>query len=257
MGLEHRQCNVKHMGTESRFGLTSPLLRSLLLWLISIELALAAVFVISKFPAMPVTLVELFDFDREAALPAWFSATQLSTIGFTFLLWAFVQESRAALSRKVLILLGACFVFLSADEAAMVHERLTPLLLQNAAWMPRVSGDRNLWIPLYLAGICTLLLRFRRDFWQFGLLFPRQTKVFCFGAALVVFGAAGLEIIRYHLAIEQMASHWPSTIQILIEELLEMLGCSLILYSVMSMAGSALVITPNMKANGAIDGQAS
>lgn len=227
---------------EIRLRLSNQSLKRLLGGAIAIEMGLAVFFAVSRLPNMPLTIVELFDFDREVALPAWFSATQLSLIGLTFLLWSFWSESKARVSRRLLLLLGLGFVFLAADEASMIHERLTPLF-KSVSWLPRFTGDRGLWIPLYLAAMLLFLFKFRRDFWRFWLAFPRQVQYCCLGGGIFLFGAVGLEVLNYQLVLEQLDSHWPVTFQILFEEFFEMSGASIILYGVLSMAWSALDVS--------------
>lgn len=224
---------------EIRIQLPLQQLKKLLFGAIAVEVLLALLFALSRLDGMPLTVAELFDFDREVALPTWFSALQLGFISLTLLLWSHFSAERAVVSRRFLLLLGLGFLFLSADEAAMIHERLTPMF-KSVDWLPRFRGDRGLWIPLYLGAVFLILGKFRRDFGRLWMAFPSQVRTLFLGGCIFLLGAVGLEVLSYQFQLEQMASHWPYTIQVLFEELFEMIGASIIFYGVLGMAGEAL-----------------
>lgn len=100
--------------------------------------------------------VALFSVDEETSIPTWWATMVLAATGLLAALIARVAgETRG--ERLALYLLAGGFLALSADEAAMLHERAGFLLesqgaLQHARWMlvwlplAAVSGGVVLWM---------------------------------------------------------------------------------------------------------------
>src|SRR5688500_17465893 len=95
--------------------------------LFAADLMLAALYVatleISRYRTLHFT-ARLFDLDREANLPVWFSSMQLFGAAVLSGVFAWCFVSRRDRRSWVLLLPPALFLFLSLDEVATIHEWL-------------------------------------------------------------------------------------------------------------------------------------
>jgi tetratricopeptide (TPR) repeat protein len=100
--------------------------------------------------------VSLLDLDAEFTAPAWFSALQLAAIGATCF-FAFEAERRDGAARSwqawVWPVLGLGFLYLSADEALVLHERV--LVTRIRAFFPADSLFQGVlpWQLVFAPGI--------------------------------------------------------------------------------------------------------
>jgi hypothetical protein len=168
----------------------------------------------------------LFNLDGEATLPAWFSSLQLGLVGVIFLaVWVGVPERESGL-RQFLLIVGLGFLFLSMDEAAEFHEKLTRVL-RHVDWLPQFKG--GIWIPIYLSiaayvGLSTrrtisLLCKNRR---------PEMVFMLC-GLVLIIIGSVALEIVT-HMFWKDGQHPTLYKIEVVLEEFFEMAGASVLLY---------------------------
>jgi hypothetical protein len=168
----------------------------------------------------------LLDLDGERSVAMWFSSLQLFTVGAVLLLKARHPGALAPLGTRFLFLVGAAFVFLSADEALSFHESLTDGLARYG-WLPQFDGGHGMWIPFYLAAVFTFLL------WSLPRLkfllrsFRGPTLLVLCGFAAFVTGAVGVEIIGYRIA--PIATPAVQLVEVACEEWLEMAGITLVL----------------------------
>lgn len=207
---------------------------ALLAGLLVVEAGFVAAYLVDIALDHPVKLVSrLIDLDREATLPALFSAVQLLAIGAVF--WRQGREAppSARPARAFWLLAAGAFVFLSMDEALSIHERLT-LAFKHVDWAPRFRGDHGVWIPIYgaMASATALLLPSQlRALWKRG---PREFLTMALGAAIFVAGGAGLEIVSYEYLREGAPRAWYFA-GVALEEFLEMAGASVILYGALGL----------------------
>lgn len=180
------------MNTEPS-GLTSGLNRRLIVgWGLSCVLVLtllsllANVMWIERWPAGGMALA-LFSVDREMSLATWWSSLVLAGLGV--LTWL-IYRQRGAMSRTDRLAwyaLAGGFVFLSADEACMIHERIGGKIklqgvLHHARWL-------LLWLPLggVLSGLVLWRLWRSSRYLVIGLTF---------GIVVFLVGAAGVEVFN-------------------------------------------------------------
>jgi hypothetical protein len=104
--------------------------RTVVLGLVSIAVAFTAIDLVSQAPRyFAFTFPEwrrvdrLFHLGREASLPSWFSAVLLLTAGVLLAVIAGVKRRQADAFRRYWAALSWIFVYLSADEAAVLHEQ--------------------------------------------------------------------------------------------------------------------------------------
>lgn len=171
----------------------------------------------------------LFDLDGIANIPTWFSSVQLFSIGIVFLsLRAMMGKCSGS---GLFMALGVGFLYLSMDEAVVIHETIM-CPLKHVSWVPRFKGDQGVWITVYgLIGIWLLIL-FKNSMSLASRNFPRPALIFLGGAGLFVVGGVVLEVCHYYHLFETFYGLAP-----MLEAGGKMVGGSFMLLG----AGSALV----------------
>jgi hypothetical protein len=195
------------------------------------EMVMVCIYLISYLLGKPsYTLQALFDLDGEACIPAWFSAMQLFVVGV--LLWGAARTcGRKSPSPVFLKLAGAGFIYISADEAAMIHERVGAFL-KSLPHVPSIHGH-GAWISLYLAGGIFFLMLTRRHFLSLWRDFRRELAIALAGMGVFLLGALGLEVFG-DLMRSGILPHGTRAyvLEVALEEFFEMSGVSIILYGV-------------------------
>ena len=133
-------------------------------------------------------------------------------------------------SYRVLAVLGVAFIFFAFDELLSIHEKITRLL-RGYPWIPKFRGKHGIWIFVYLLlGVPSGLLLWR-NLHVLSNRYSREIRVMLWGATVFVFGAVVLEIIKYQF-LAGTSIPYIGRIEIVLEEMSEMMGASLILYGV-------------------------
>jgi hypothetical protein len=220
---------VHFVNFSTRFG------SKLFSWLIAFEIGFLLIFLIGAAFGPIGGMQGLFNLDREANLPTWFSSTQLFVIGAIFLLMSYQGRGSYHLSPKFLLLAGMGFVLLSADEAASFHEEITAQL-KNIAWVPRFKGNHGIWI-LFYSGIGLMVgLAIYQELWAMWQHYRHEAALLGLGFVTLLVGAVGLEIVSY-LFLRDGAAPLLYKLEVALEEFLEMAGASVILYGAILLAG--------------------
>jgi len=176
---------------------------------------------------------DLFNLDSEASIPTWFSIIQLFMIGFIALLVAYNQKATAPPSKRGLILFGLGFIYLSMDEGSVIHEKLTYIFYHNPL-VPYFHGTHGIWIVVYgCIGIIVLLI-LHRDIFAVYKYFNKEALIFTGGMIVFLAGTAGSETITFFYI--DKSNPFIYTVEVILEEFLEMAGASVLLYSVSLLA---------------------
>ncbi len=222
------------------FSFTSKTALKLLFILIGIEVLFCSIFLIDFLLDHPSWRIhELFDLDNEANIPTWFSTLQLALTGLFTLCIGFNQNYAKPPSKASIITLGIGFLYLSMDEAASIHEKIT-LIFHNNPWVPYFDGVHGIWIVVYGCTAILLSLIFHRDIFRFFKYFPKIAIIFLLAMLTYLAGAGGAETITYFYIDRN--NPFAYIFEVITEEFLEMLGVSILLYS---MALLALKKTPH------------
>lgn len=196
----------------------------LLAVLIGIALVLAAIDLVSQAPRYyPFTFPEwrrvdrVFHMGREANVPTWYSAILMFLAGFLLALIAAAKRQGKDRFRWHWLLLSLIFIYLSADEAAVLHEELGSLL---GTYIPNRFLRFGGWIGFAVIG----MLLFAAVFLPFWAQLEGLTKwLFALAGVLFVGGAMGVESLSIPYEMGRAPSYrW--AVQTAIEETLEMAG---------------------------------
>lgn len=206
-------------------------LNQLLKWLIVFELLLVSLYILNYYFHLFKHHHHLLDLDAEQTIGSWFSSCQLLLISVFLLVNNFREPSPNPTSCKFLTLIGLGFMFLSLDESASIHES-TSALLQHVTWMPRFKDEQGLWIPVYAVIGLSLIWLTRKSLFEIWLRHKKECTIFTYGFLTLLFGAVVLEIISYQYLRAPNLYNW-YLIEVALEEGLEMLGASIMLYAVL------------------------
>lgn len=206
--------------------------KRLLIALLALELALVALYALMHI-ALPDAswgpFAGAFDLDAELSIPAWFSSVQLFLAGSTLLIVSRFDRSH----RWFLVVGSLVLIFLSADEGAGLHERITVVARGGEISVLEALMIRNhgAWIvPYLLAGLALFILTIKPAIRIFQK--HRRPSIWVIiGALTVVTGAVGLEIASYFL--ERGGEVETYLVEVAAEEFLEMLGVTLVFYGIL------------------------
>jgi hypothetical protein len=208
-------------------------------------------------------LFDLFDLNMEANLPSWYSSMQLLLVAIVLLLLAsplLLRHPGVARLRRLWLVLGLGFVYLSADEGGVIHERLSQMTADAAkaktspiATLLRAVGIKGavrgggLWILLYLAVGIVVLVLLAPLIGPALRTFRGPTLLFVAGFALMFAGGIVVEGVGDVMHFVRMAH----LLEVGIEEMLELAGVTVMLYSsvlVLSRAAASFEASPAAKA---------
>lgn len=211
----------------------------LIVLLFAADLILAIAPVLDYWAGTPFPRVSnLLNLDSESTLPTWYSSMQWCCAGALFALFAMhAWRSRMRGMLCVVALSLACLAF-SVDEIAQIHERLgfaSDALLSGGSRHGTALRNTGLWPFLIGAPVLAMLAmvvrgmrhiflaRTPRALWQLvaGLL------VMFTGALLIELGANLIDPARGHGGF--------ALAQVVLEELMEMLGVTFITWSAYSL----------------------
>lgn len=209
--------------------------RRLLFLLLAFEFAILALHFLNAVLGTPVEFIRSFlSVDGEGGLASWFSSLQLFLVGLLMFALSRQQAPGAVPSRRFLLAGSLVFLFLSLDEGAAFHEKITFFLMAQS-WTPKIHEGRAIWILSYLAAALLLLFVLRRDLLALWRTHRSETLLMFAGFFLFVLGAAGLETLAYLIwDFDDLALGYQ--IELFFEEWMEMGGISLILYSLLLLA---------------------
>ncbi len=186
---------------------------------------------VSRFSSRPNILAHLssvFDVSTEANIPTWYQSTTLLLCAMSFAIIAVIKWAEHDGYRTLWGGLSLIFLYLSLDEGAALHDRvsktLRPILnvggIFHFAWV----------IPASI-----LVIVFVVAYVKFWLSLPVKTRLlFLLAGALYVGGALGMEMINGAFADIYGTENLAYELLTTVEETFEMLGVSVLLYAVLS-----------------------
>jgi len=205
-----------------------------LIYLIVCEIIFAIIYFLDFSLGEPIFFIhELFNLDQEANIPSWFSTIQLFLIGLVALIVSCEKRHTPPPSRTGLTVFGLGFVYLSMDEASIIHEKMTHAFYNNP-WVPYFHGQHGVWIVVYMCVAIVVITLLYKDIGAVFKMFPRESIIFSLGMFIFLLGSGGMETLTFFYLDKSNLLFY--TMEVVIEEFLEMFGASIIFYSVLRMA---------------------
>lgn len=170
------------------------------------------------------TIKQWFDLDGEVSIPTWYSSSQLLVSGL-FILSSLKFRRTISPRPGFYFLVGLGLIFLSADEAASIHEKLTPLSAKYAHFVPLINGNQGAWITIYGVIFASAVLLNINSILVMWKNYREPLLIFIAGLSVLVSGAVLMEITMYYSLLPS------KVLQLILEEFMEMTGGSLILIS--------------------------
>jgi hypothetical protein len=174
----------------------------------------------------PNTWAYVFDLDAEGTLPSWFQSGLLLACAA---LLGLIGRSRAPGDRfaRHWKILACLFVYLSADEAASLHETGGFWISEGFGWMGSLGV--YVWLIPAVALLAGLAIGLR----AFLLHLPQRIRRTMIAAAVVyVAGAAGMELVE--AALDRLEGTPAFGLLTVVEESLEMAGLVLFVNALLS-----------------------
>lgn len=201
--------------------------------LVACDLVLVMLYLAATYWVWPgIRLYRLLNLDGEASLAAWATSSQLLLCAVSFAVIG-RREPHSSRTRPAFYVVAGGFLFLSADEAAAIHENVTVMARAFGFQISTFDGH-GAWIPLY-AGIGLGLIFVTRRLWlSVWREQRRSTLLLITGFATVVFGAVILEIVSYGM-LRDPAANTLYGLLVAVEEALELIGVSLVLTAAVSL----------------------
>jgi hypothetical protein len=214
-----------------------PLRQRVLVGLLVFEAMLVVVYAI--YPSLGPSSVrigdEFFDLDQEGNIPSWFSSAQLLLIGVLMWCLAFLQAAEDQPSRHSLVLLGACFIFLSIDESLAIHERFKRYVGSG--------GDYRVWMIVYAVIGAAVIFAIRRDALAAWKLYRRPTVLMIAALGLIVLGGLGMEVLDVEITDPHPERTFLNRSAVILEEWFEMFGATIGLYAIVLLAEQKFRLT--------------
>lgn len=171
--------------------------------------------------------LDKFNVSLEISIPTWYSQVLLFVSGVLMLFIALIRKLTQDKYRGWLFL-GVIFLYMSIDEGAELHELarlpMDSLQLNSGAFA-------SSWVIPWLA-VCSIVIIL---FYRFWLKLPKKTRLLFFIAGMFfVGGAIGMEMIGsllYNQHSGDMRSTFMFQVYFAVEELFEMIGATIFLYS--------------------------
>lgn len=215
-------------------GLIPPLIALFLF----VDLLFAAIYPIQEryFGDVHTFAADFFDLDQESNAPAWWSSLQLALTGVVLLGFAWQMVERSNKRSWVLWLAPLMFLFLSLDEAAMIHESIGRQLDELVDLTNReksIFKETGVWMlfcgPLLVAGVALIA-------WSAAKYFRGRKRIalhFVIGFGLFIGAATGVEMMSNFVG-----DGFGYTLETLIEETGELLGETVLLWAALALLKS-------------------
>ena len=175
-----------------------PLFSSLFLLITAIILILASILSIylgtltieNQFVEIRKNYIRLFDLNREANIPTWFSSLLFMLNAFILAIIAILTKARQGPYYTQWFVLAVIFLYLSIDESALLHE-MAEKPVRRAFGVPH----GYLYFAWIIPAVCFLIVLgvyIRRFLFEL----PKNTRwLFLIAGAVFVSGAVGMEAI--------------------------------------------------------------
>lgn len=178
-------------------------------------------------------LVRQFNLDEEANLPTWYSAAAILLASFLLAMIGSVKYRLGDVYARHWLWLAAIFLYLSADEAARLHEMSEP-------FTQRLHLTGYFFYPWIIGGAFIVLI-VGLSYVRFLFHLPPGIRGLVMGAGILyVGGALGVEMIGARLDHLYGFKNLPYSMVVGIEEGCEMAGILMFVYALMRYAARTI-----------------
>lgn len=198
-------------------------------WFLAADFLVGIPYIVNVLAGQPFQKINrLVDLDGEANLPTWYSSMQWAATAGLLLFVVYRQRKQRAPSWLPMAVISAIFIALSLDEVAQIHEKLS---IGVSGKVGSGQGElKSLWLPaLGIPLLAVLYVAARRAKSGFDAV-PGSLRCLLTGMAVFAIGAFGIE----PLASLLLGSPGPAFVWV--EETMEMLGVTLLLWSGFALA---------------------
>ncbi len=172
-------------------------------------------------------LIELMDFNSEENLPTLFSSLQLIVVSSLLSIIGSKHKSNGEIYFPWFVL-SVIFLYLAVDETAQIHERLYGPV-QSAFELTGLLYFA--WVVPYGVGVLVFVIAFSRFLFRL----PKETaRRFIASGAIYITGAIGFEMLGGRHFETYGAENVVFSMLYTCEELLEMLGIALFIYTLLT-----------------------
>ncbi len=173
-------------------------------------------------------LAELFNFDTEKSIPTLFSVLLLF-FAAALLLLAFFVDGGKINKKWHWFFLSIVFIFLAIDESLQIHERINGYI---KTYIFQTDGLLYyVWVIPYGVLALLLFIFYLKFLWRL----PKKTRnLLIISGVIFCIGAVGIEILEGGEASSNGKLTLTYAILYSVEELLEMLGVTLLIFTLLN-----------------------
>ncbi len=183
-------------------------------------------------------LVNVFQLDWEHNIPTWFSSSMLLVCGLLLGMVAFTRRVEGARYAAHWTGLSIIFLYMSLDEAIMIHEKWYKPL-------DALLGSGDFFYQGWIIPVVLLVVAFALTYLRFLAHLPTRTRrVFIVAGFIYVAGALGMEIVSGGYMVRHGRENMTYQMLASVEEILEMLGVVVFVYALLSYLQSELKDLP-------------
>ena len=223
---DHRESDVGQGELSVRRAAWKRVPARLFAFLLSADVFFVAVFALGVALGLTHTRAfALVNLDVETNPPSWYSATQLFVTAIAYLMLGsrlLPQRRRASDVRRLWLVLGIGFTYLSLDEGAALHERMGRLLTRLDFNLSIHGGGQ--WIFFYVLLAVLLLIYVRKELFLAWRDWRPELVLFLVGFGILAAGGVASEVVEWFGKFHGVAKF----AEIGVEEGLEMLGGSVL-----------------------------
>jgi hypothetical protein len=174
-----------------------------------------------------IRLARVFSLDSEMNVPTFYSSLALLFCA-TLLIIISVSHKRSGKPSLAWLFLAIIFTFLSIDEISTLHEKLIDLSREafNASGVFYYA-----WVIPYGAALVVFLV----VYFRFLLSLPKKIMIlFIVSGSIFVLGALGMELVGGLHTELHGTNNWTYSLMTTFEELLEMVGIVIFIYTLLT-----------------------
>ncbi len=207
------------------------ILTSVILFLTLVHLAAFFLFHYLGYPWL-ISVQKIFNVTKERNIPTWYASSTLLLSALMLAVIAFAKKKEGASFVLHWTALSFIFIYLSFDEAFVVHEKWS---IPLRAYFNAGGFFHYAWVIPAIAFVLIFVLAYLR----FLVDLPVSTRrLFLIAGALFVGGAIGLEMFSGYYQSYYGRYNIPFLIIVAAEEFLEMLGIVVFIHALISYLGS-------------------